>query len=114
MVTPFFQSPDNLGHDTGVTFAANWTRAFITNLLGNLNFNNNTCVLITFDENEIYPLENRVYSLLLGGAIPQSLRVTNDSTFYTHYSQLSSVQVRYVCLKAYAGELGPLQSGETR
>lgn len=87
--------PDDLGHDTGVTFAANWTRAFVTNLLGNPNFNNNTCVLITFDENEIYPLENRVYSLLLGGSIPQSLRGTNDSTFYTHYSQLSSVQVRY-------------------
>ena len=49
--------------------------------------------MITFDENEIYPLENRVYSLLLGEAIPQSLRGTNDSTFYTHYSQLSSVQV---------------------
>jgi hypothetical protein len=93
MVTFVLEFSDRSGHDTGVTFAANWTRGFITTLLGNPNFNNRTCVLITFDENEIYPLENRVYSLLLGEAIPQSLRGTNDSTFYTHYSQLSSVQV---------------------
>lgn len=65
----------------------------MTNLLGNSKFNNNTCVLITFDENETYSIENRVYAILLGDAIPSALRGTHDSTFYTHYSQLSTVQV---------------------
>jgi acid phosphatase len=62
-------------------------------VLANPKFNNNTLVLVTFDENEIYPLENRVLALLLGDAVPQNLRGTNDSTFYTHYSQLSTVEV---------------------
>jgi len=83
------------GHNTGVTFAANWTRTFLTKVLGNSKFNNKTCVLITFDENEIYPFANQVYSLLLGDAIPQDLRGTNDSTYYTHYSQLSTVQANW-------------------
>jgi hypothetical protein len=52
-------------------------------------------VLLTFDENEIYPLPNQIYSLLLGDAIPDELRGTNDSTFYTHYSQLSTVQANW-------------------
>jgi len=68
---------------------------FLTNVLGNSKFNNKTSVLITFDENEIYPFANQVYSLLLGDAIPQHLRGTNDSTFYTHYSQLSTVQANW-------------------
>jgi len=84
-----------LGHNTGVTFAANWTRTFLSDVLNNPKFNNNTCVLLTFDENEIYPLENRVYSLLLGTGVPKDLQGTNDSTFYTHYSQLSTVQANW-------------------
>jgi acid phosphatase len=101
------------GHDTGVTFGANWTRTFVNDVLGNSKFNNNTCVLITFDENEIYPLENRVYSLLLGDAIPKDLRGTNDSTFYTHYSQLSTIQVRQVQTTLTPGKLGIAQSRQT-
>jgi hypothetical protein len=50
---------------------------------------------VTFDENEDYQAANQVYSLLLGDAIPQALRGTNDSTFYTHYSQLSTVQANW-------------------
>jgi acid phosphatase len=65
----------------------------MTEVLGNPKFNNNTCVLITFDENEDYHQENRVFSLLLGNAIPNDLKGTSDSTFYTHYSQLSTIQV---------------------
>jgi acid phosphatase len=84
------------GHNTNVTYAANWTRSFMTEVLGNPKFNNNTCVLITFDENEDYPQENRVFSLLLGDAISGDLRGTNDSTFYTHYSQLSTIQVLFL------------------
>src|SRR5271169_821913 len=40
-----------VSHNTNVTYTANWTRNFMTEVLGNPKFNN-TCVLITFDENE--------------------------------------------------------------
>lgn len=80
-------------HDTGVTFAGNWLNFWLTPLLQNPNFNSNrTLIQITFDENENYAVQNTVYTLLLGGAIPSDLKGTNDSTFYTHYSMMSSVQ----------------------
>jgi acid phosphatase len=42
------------GHDTDVTFAANWARGFLTPLLNNSYFMNNTLVVLTFDEDETY------------------------------------------------------------
>lgn len=53
---------------------------------------NRTIILLTFDENESYGDENRIYTLLLGNGLPQELRNTTDSTYYTHYSILSTVQ----------------------
>ena len=65
----------------------------MTPLLTDPNFNSErTLIQITFDENESYSIQNTVYTVLLGGAVPQNLRGTNDSTFYTHYSMMSSVQ----------------------
>jgi len=40
------------GHDTDVTFAATWARGFLTPLLNNSYFMNNTLVVLTFDEDE--------------------------------------------------------------
>src|SRR5271155_4027481 len=82
----------NDGHDTTVDYAGNWTRSFITPLLNNTTFMNKTLVLITFDEDETYTIKNQVWALLLGDAIPPSLRGTTDNTFYTHYSTLSTIQ----------------------
>jgi acid phosphatase len=42
------------GHDTDVAFAANWARGFLTPLLNNSYFMNNTLVVLTFDEDETY------------------------------------------------------------
>lgn len=87
-------SPDmnNDGHDTGLAFAANWTLAFLTPLLANEQFMNNTLILLTYDESETYSIPNRIVSLLLGGAVPQELKGTNDTTVYTHYSILSTLE----------------------
>lgn len=87
-------SPDmyNDGHDTGLAYAANWTLGFLTPLLANEQFMNNTLILLTYDESETYSIPNRIASLLLGGAVPQELRGTNDSTVYTHYSILSTLE----------------------
>jgi len=88
----FTPNMKNDGHDTTVDFAGNWTRSFMTPLLNNTKFMNKTLVLITFDENETYTIKNKVWALLLGDVIPANLRGTVDSTFYTHYSTLSTIQ----------------------
>jgi acid phosphatase len=85
----------NDGHDTNITFAASWERTWLTPLLNNSYFTNNTLILLTFDEVETYTKGNKVFAVLLGGAIPESLKGTTDDTFYNHYSALSSVSVNW-------------------
>lgn len=48
-----------------------------------------------FDENEEYKQQNRVFSILLGDAIPQELVGTTDSNFYDHYSEISTVEANW-------------------
>lgn len=85
------------GHDTNVTFAANWERNFLEPLLNNSYFMNGTLLLLTFDEDETYTEHNNVFSILIGGpdVIPANLKGTTDSTFYNHYSTISSVSVNW-------------------
>lgn len=85
----------NDGHDTTITFAANWARTFLTPLLNNTYFMNNTLVVLTFDEDDTYADHNTVYTLLLGGAVPTSLWNTTDNTFYNHYSMISTVELNW-------------------
>jgi acid phosphatase len=75
--------------------AGEWLRNFLEPLLTDKNFMQNTMVLITFDENETYTIQNRVFSVLLGDAIPQNLVGTTDSHFYDHYSELSTVEANW-------------------
>ncbi|GMM45657.1 hypothetical protein DAPK24_022320 [Pichia kluyveri] len=85
----------NDAHDTNIKVAGKWTRDFVTPLLENEYFMNNTLVLITFDENETYAEQNTVFSILLGGVIDDELKGTTDSTFYDHYSQIASAEVNW-------------------
>ncbi|KAJ2902505.1 phosphoesterase family-domain-containing protein [Zalerion maritima] len=86
----------NDGHDTSVTVAGNWFETFITPLLSDENFNSDsgkgTLVVLTFDECENYFGENKVFTLLLGSAIPEEKKGTTDSTKYNHYSLLKTVE----------------------
>lgn len=84
-----------VGHDTTVTVAGTWTRTFLEPLLNNKNFMKNTLVLVTFDENHTYGLQNRVAGILLGDAVPQNLVGTTDDTYYNHYSEISTVQANW-------------------
>jgi hypothetical protein len=45
-----------------------------------------------FDETESYTSNNKVFSILLGDAIPASAQGTTDSTAYNHYSQMATVE----------------------
>ncbi|KAE9380393.1 phosphoesterase-domain-containing protein [Stipitochalara longipes BDJ] len=84
----------NDGHDTTITFAANWARTFLTPLLGNPYFMNNTLVVLTFDEDDTYTEHNTVFTVLLGGAVAGHQNTTDD-TFYNHYSLLSTVELNW-------------------
>lgn len=83
------------GHDTSVTVAGEWLRGFLEPLLEDKNFMQNTLVLITFDENETYTIQNRVFSVLLGDSVPKHLIGTTDSSYYDHYSELSTVEANW-------------------
>lgn len=42
-----------------------------------------------------YTVQNQVWTAILGGAVPSNLIGTNDSTFYTHYTALSTVEANW-------------------
>lgn len=85
----------NDGHDTSVTFAGRWARNFLTPLLSNKYFMERTLILVTFDENHTYHHRNRIFSILLGGAVPKHLVGTKDDNYYNHYSELSTVEANW-------------------
>jgi acid phosphatase len=88
-----FYTPNikNDGHDTTVDFASKWFSGFLAPLLANPTFNNNTLVVLTFDEADDYTDEtNHILGMLLGDAV-KDIKNTVDSTFYTHYSLISTV-----------------------
>lgn len=85
----------NDGHDSDIEVAGKWSSSFLGPLLKNGVFADNNLVILTFDENHNYFIPNRVYAVLLGGAIPAGLRGTTDNTFYDHYSNLATVEANW-------------------
>jgi amino acid transporter len=70
------------GHDTNMTFSV-WERNWITPLLNNSCFINNTIALLTFDETESYTEGNKPFAILLGGAILDSLLLWTFGGLFT-------------------------------
>ncbi|KAG0279584.1 hypothetical protein BGZ95_000782 [Linnemannia exigua] len=94
-----FYSPNaiNNGHNTTVRDASLFLSSFLPPILASPSFaSSKTLIVITFDETDDYLIQdNLVYTLLLASndaVIPASLRNTVDTTFYTHYSLLSTVE----------------------
>ncbi|KAL4976043.1 phosphoesterase family-domain-containing protein [Aspergillus desertorum] len=85
----------NDGHDTDISFSGTWTWEFLIDLLDNEYFTKDTLILLTFDENDTYELGNKIFSFLLGGAVPKHLIGKEDDTFYTHYSIISSLSANF-------------------
>ncbi|OQO08545.1 hypothetical protein B0A48_06415 [Cryoendolithus antarcticus] len=85
------------GHDTSVTTAGTWTRAFLEPLLADKksSFWKKTLVLITFDENHTYTTGNRVFSILLGDSIKNSKVGSTDAHYYNHYSEIATVEANW-------------------
>ncbi|KAJ6573255.1 hypothetical protein B0H10DRAFT_1701541, partial [Mycena sp. CBHHK59/15] len=88
----------NYAHNTTIDFAVSSLEYWLLPLLTDPRMNDNeTLILLTFDETETYTIQNNVFAVVLGacGAIPLKLRGTTDGTMYTHYSMLSTVQVNW-------------------
>ncbi|KAF7333706.1 Phosphoesterase-domain-containing protein [Mycena venus] len=86
----------NDAHDTTIDFAASFLEYWLLPLLTDPRVNDGeTLILLTFDETETYTIQNNVFAVLLGGAVPVNLRGTTDDTLYTHYSSLSTVQANW-------------------
>jgi hypothetical protein len=85
------------GHDTSVSVAGKWCRDFLEPLINDKesSFWSRTLVLITFDESETYTKSNRVFTMMLGDAVPKSLAGTTDSNFYNHYSEIATVEANW-------------------
>lgn len=92
-----FVTPNMLndGHDTGLAWGAEWLRNWLEPLLENDEFMDRTLIVVSLDENKTYKKRNRVYTVLLGGAVPRSLHGTQDSMFFNHYSPLSTVSLNW-------------------
>ncbi|KXJ93514.1 acid phosphatase, partial [Microdochium bolleyi] len=82
-------------HDTDVTTAGRWLKSFLGPLMSDKKFMKNTLVLVTFDENEVYSDRNKIFSVLLGDAVPDALKGTTDSAYYNHYSELATVEANW-------------------
>ncbi|CAM1506673.1 Fc.00g063140.m01.CDS01 [Cosmosporella sp. VM-42] len=83
------------GHDTSATVAGAWCRKFLEPLLKNKKFMDNTLVLITWDENETYAIQNNILGILVGDVIPKHLVGTTDNSFYNHYSEIATVEANW-------------------
>lgn len=85
------------GHDTSVTTAGVWLKAFLEPLVNDKksSFWDNTLVLITFDENHTYTTGNRVFSIILGDAVPHSLVGSTDAHYYNHFSEIATVEANW-------------------
>ncbi|KAG6853473.1 hypothetical protein C0991_004089 [Blastosporella zonata] len=86
----------NDGHDTNITFSGAWSRKFIEPLLSNPNFNTeDTLIILSFDENATDLPNNRVFTIVLGNALPKNLIGKTDDTFYTHYSTIATISANW-------------------
>lgn len=84
----------NSGRNSSLQHATKWAREFIEPILGG-SIKGRTLVVLTYDEAADGDGPNQVMSLLLGSSIPESKRGTEDDTFYTHYSMLSTLQFNW-------------------
>ncbi|KAG7408973.1 Acid phosphatase [Fusarium oxysporum f. sp. raphani] len=83
------------GHDTGLAFAGRWLHEWLGPLMDDEYFMNGTLIVVTFDEAKMDDIPNKVFTVLLGGAVHPSLHGTTDSMYYNHYSMLSTVSVNW-------------------
>ncbi|OLN87305.1 putative acid phosphatase 1 [Colletotrichum chlorophyti] len=83
------------GHNTTLEYATKWARDFLKPMLSKDAFKERTLIVLTYDEAEDHQKPNQIATLLLGSAVPAYLKGTEDRTFYTHYSTISTVEYNW-------------------
>ncbi len=79
------------GHDTGVRHADGWLETFLSPLLENPSFIQDTLIVVTFDETP-GPWGSRIYTVFIGPMVRSG--VTN-ANWYDHYSLLRTIEENY-------------------
>ncbi|KAJ2894003.1 phosphoesterase [Zalerion maritima] len=101
-----FVSPNMLngGQNTTLQYATKWSTDFLKPLLADDAWKGQrTLIMLTYDESEDHKKPNSIATLLLGAAIPRDRKGTEDPTYYTHYSFLSTIEYNWAlpCLGRY-------------
>ncbi|RIB13744.1 phosphoesterase family-domain-containing protein [Gigaspora rosea] len=83
---------NNDAHDNNITFASSWFKNWFEPKLQKPSFTDNTLFFITFDENDNdNDTVNHIYSALYGTPVKNNTD-HNDTTHYSHYSYLRTVE----------------------
>lgn len=85
----------NDGHNTTLEYATKWAHDFLKPMLAPGAFKERTLILLTYDEAEDRKKPNQIAALLMGTAVPKELKGTEDKTFYSHYSMLSTIEFNW-------------------
>jgi len=88
-----YYTPDmnNDGHDTDVAYAADWLESFLTPRRNVPAFADGTLFFVTFDEQEDYSGDNKVYAVMFGQPVKKRTG-TKDAQRYSHYSLLRTIE----------------------
>jgi hypothetical protein len=77
----------NDGHDTSLSFAANWLKGFLEPILADPTVMKNTLIVVTFDESATQS-NNHIYTVFLGDMVKPGV----DSKHYDHYNLLRTIE----------------------
>ncbi len=87
----FIPDLNNDGHDTSVSYAANWFSSYFGPLLSAPAFSKDTLLILTFDEDD-HSEGNQVYTVLYGASVAPG---ATSSAAYTHYSVLRTIENQF-------------------
>ena len=90
----WYYVPDlnNDGHDTDTTYVANYLESEWLQRFKNKAFTKDLAMVMTYDEAETYGAPNHVYAVAIGDALKPIPGGHEDSTAYTHYSLMKTVE----------------------
>jgi len=106
LVAYSFYSPNrnNDGHDTGVTFAAQWLENFLDKKFPE-SLRKGTLIVVTFDESD-HNADNRIFTLFLGDMVKDASQQDSKvlDRHYTHYSLLRTIEDNFGLKPLAAGD----------
>jgi Phosphoesterase family len=87
----FTPNMKNDGHDTSLSFAANWLKGFLDPILKDPSVMKNTLIVVTFDESATQS-NNHIYTVFLGDMVKQGV---DDTGHYDHYNLLRTIEENF-------------------